>query len=36
MERRGFRVIRFTNGEVMTNIDGVLRAILIELGKDPG
>jgi very-short-patch-repair endonuclease len=36
MESKGFRVIRFTNSEVMTNMDGVLRAILVELGKDPG
>jgi len=32
---RGYRVIRFTNSEVLTNIDGVLRSILIELGRDP-
>ena len=35
LEERGYRVIRFTNEEVMTNIDEVLRAILIELGRDP-
>ena len=32
---RGYRVIRFTNHEVLTNLEGVLRAILIELGRDP-
>ncbi len=32
---RGYRVLRFTNSEVMTNLDGVTRAILIELGRDP-
>ena len=31
----GYRVIRFTNADVMTNLEGVLRAILIELGRDP-
>jgi very-short-patch-repair endonuclease len=31
---QGFRVLRFGNSEIMTNLDGVLRAILIELGKD--
>jgi very-short-patch-repair endonuclease len=35
LEQRGYRVIRFTNADVMTNIDGVLRAILIALGRDP-
>lgn len=34
MESQGFRVIRFSNSEVMTNIEGVTRAILIELGRD--
>ena len=32
---QGYRVLRFTNSEVMTNLDGVLRTILIELGHDP-
>jgi very-short-patch-repair endonuclease len=35
LEERGYRVIRFTNAEVMTNMDGVLRAILTALGRDP-
>jgi very-short-patch-repair endonuclease len=36
LERQGWRVIRFTNGDVMSNPDGVARAILIALGKDIG
>jgi very-short-patch-repair endonuclease len=32
---RGYRVLRFSNFDVMGNLDGVLRAILIELGHDP-
>ena len=35
LEARGYRVLRFTNSDVMTNMDGVLRAILIALGRDP-
>jgi very-short-patch-repair endonuclease len=35
LEDRRYRVIRFTNAEVMANLDGVLRAILIELERDP-
>jgi very-short-patch-repair endonuclease len=35
LEKRGYRVIRFTNADVMSNLDGVLRAILIALGRDP-
>ena len=35
LEARGYRVIRFTNSDVMTNMDGVLRAIMIALGTDP-
>jgi very-short-patch-repair endonuclease len=35
LEQRGYRVLRFTNNDVMTNLDGVLRAILIALGRDP-
>lgn len=34
LEARGWRVIRFTNSDVMTNTEGVARAILIALGKD--
>jgi very-short-patch-repair endonuclease len=34
IESKGYRVIRFTNNEVMSNIDGVTRAILIALGKE--
>ena len=35
LEARGYRVLRFTNSDVMSNLDGVLRAVLIELGRDP-
>ena len=31
LEARGYRVIRFTNGDVTTNIDGVLEAIRLAL-----
>lgn len=31
LEARGYRVIRFTNEDVMTNLDGVLQAILLAL-----
>ena len=34
-EARGWRVIRFTNHEVLTNLEGVTRAIMIALGRDP-
>jgi very-short-patch-repair endonuclease len=34
IESQGYRVIRFTNNEVMSNIDGVLQTILIALGRD--
>jgi very-short-patch-repair endonuclease len=34
LEARGFRVLRFTNSEVMTNLEGVLRAIMIALGRE--
>ena len=34
IESKGFRVIRFGNSEVLTNPEGVARAIMIELGKD--
>ena len=35
LEDRGYRVLRFTNADVMTNLDGVLHAILVTLGRDP-
>ena len=35
LEMRGYRVLRFTNSEVMGNCDGVVRAILVALGRDP-
>ena len=35
LEERGYCVLRFTNAEVMSNLDGVLRVILIALGRDP-
>jgi very-short-patch-repair endonuclease len=35
LEQRGYRVIRITNADVMSNLDGVLRFILIALGRDP-
>jgi very-short-patch-repair endonuclease len=35
MERNGFTTIRFTNDEVMTNMDGVLTAILNKLEELP-
>lgn len=31
MREYGFRCVRFTNGEVMTNIDGVLTALMLAL-----
>ena len=33
--KQGYRVIRFTNNDVMTNLDEVVKAILHELGRDP-
>ncbi len=33
--RHGYRVIRFTNADVMTNLDEVVKAILTELGRNP-
>jgi very-short-patch-repair endonuclease len=36
LERHGWRIIRFTNGDVMTNAEGVARAILNALGRDFG
>lgn len=35
LQNRGYRVLRFNNAEVMVNLEGVVRAILIELGRDP-
>jgi very-short-patch-repair endonuclease len=35
LEKRGYRVLRFSNSDVMTNLDGVTRAILVALGRDP-
>ncbi len=34
IEAKGWRVIRFTNSEAMTNPEGMARAILIALGND--
>jgi very-short-patch-repair endonuclease len=34
IESQGYRVIRFSNSDVMTNIEGVLHTILIALGRD--
>ena len=34
MASKGYRVIRFTNSDVLSNPEGVARAILIALGKD--
>ena len=35
LHERGYQVIRFTNEDVMTNLDGVLTAIQRELGSPP-
>ena len=35
LEERGYRVLRFANADVMTNLDGVLHAILTALGRNP-
>ncbi|HET7576211.1 MAG TPA: DUF559 domain-containing protein [Sphingomicrobium sp.] len=35
LEARGYSVLRFTNADVMTNLDEVLNAILIALGRAP-
>jgi very-short-patch-repair endonuclease len=32
---QGYRVIRFTNEDVMRNLDGVLQTILMALGRTP-
>jgi very-short-patch-repair endonuclease len=34
LEQRGYRVVRFTNSDVMGNLDGVLEAIMLAL-KSP-
>jgi very-short-patch-repair endonuclease len=34
LERHGWRIIRFTNDDVMANAEGVARAILLALGRD--
>ena len=31
LEQQGYRVIRFTNGDVMTNLEGVLQSIALAL-----
>ena len=35
LEARGYRVVRFTNGEVMANLDGVVRTIELALCDSP-
>ena len=35
LERRGYRVIRFDNAEVMDNLEGVLSTIAVALGATP-
>jgi very-short-patch-repair endonuclease len=35
LAKRGFRVVRVTNDDVMTNMDGVLQHILIALNETP-
>ena len=34
LARRGYRVVRFWNEEIINNLDGVLERILAELGRD--
>lgn len=34
IESKGYRVIRFTNNDVLINAEGVARAILVALGRD--
>ena len=34
LEARGYRVMRFSNGDVMTNLEGVTRTIMIALGRE--
>jgi very-short-patch-repair endonuclease len=35
LEEKGYRVIRFWNNDVLTNLEGVLQAILLALTSDP-
>ena len=35
LEQQGYRVIRFTNADVMGNLDGVLETISVALGTAP-
>ena len=35
LEQQGYRVIRFTNGEVMGNIEGVAQAVIHALASTP-
>ena len=35
LEQMGYRVVRFSNADVMGNLEGVLRSILLGLGRDP-
>ena len=35
LARQGYRVVRVSNHDVMTNMDGVLTMIAIELGETP-
>jgi very-short-patch-repair endonuclease len=34
LEKEGYRVLRFWNMDVLTNLEGVLEAIALELGRD--
>ena len=36
LDERGYRVVRVTNGDVMTNMDGVLRLIALVLAETAG
>jgi len=35
LESQGYKVIRFWNNQVMDDVDGVIRAILLEIEPDP-
>ena len=35
LQKQGFRVIRFSNLDVMSNVDGVCNAIIVALGAAP-
>ena len=35
LKQRGYRVVRFWNEEVLTNLDGVVEQILVELRQPP-